>query len=125
MKAILLISHGSRSPKSRQENCDLAARLQQLSGAPISEAAFLEADRPSIPEGVERCAAAGATEILVLLNFLNSGKHVLTDIPALLEEARRRHPRIEFRVTPPIGTHPRIGELFLEWVQDASMRPQP
>lgn len=119
MKAILLISHGSRSPRSRQENLELTQKLKGLSGAVIAEAAFLEADTPSIPEGIDRCIAQGASEVVVLLNFLNSGKHVLTDIPALVDEGRRRHPGIIFRVTPPIGTHPRIGDLFLEWIRSA------
>lgn len=120
MKAILLVSHGSRSPRSRQENTALTALLKEKSQAAIAECAFLEADSPSIPEGIDLCAKRGARQIVVLLNFLNSGKHVLTDIPALVEEARKRHPGIEIRVTPPIGTHPRIGDLFLEWINGAS-----
>lgn len=120
MKAILLVSHGSRSPRSRQENIELTELLKKKSGAAIAGHAFLEADTPSIPEGIDRCAAQGAREIVILLNFLNSGKHVLSDIPALVEEARKRHPGIQIRVTPPIGTHPRIGDLFLEWINGVS-----
>lgn len=116
MKALLLVSHGSRSPRSRQENLDLILGLKEKCGAAFADAAFLEADTPTIPEGIARCVEKGAREIVILLNFLNSGKHVLVDIPALVEEARKQHPGIEIRVTPPIGTHPRIGDLFLEWI---------
>ncbi len=116
MKAILLVSHGSRSPRSRQENIDLLGRLQEKSGIALGEAAFLETDTPSIPEGIDRCASQGAREILVMLNFLNSGRHVLEDIPALVEAAKKKYPEIVFRVTPPVGTHPAITDLFLSWI---------
>ena len=116
MKAILFVSHGSRSPRSRQENFELLERIQKKSGIPLGEAAFLETDTPSIPEGIERCVSRGVREIIVLLNFLNSGRHVLEDIPALVEAAKKKHPDIVFRVTPPVGTHPAITDLFLSWI---------
>lgn len=114
MKAALLISHGSRSRQARLEVEALAARLKNESGWPAVGIAFLDVEEPTIPQGVEALARQGATEITALLNFLNSGNHVLNDIPAILDQARAAHPQLSIRLTPPIGAHPRIPELFLE-----------
>ena len=116
MKALLLVSHGSRSAAARRENQGLAEVLKARSGCPVVECAFLEADSPSVPEGIEACARQGASEIVVLLNFLNSGNHVLKDVPALIEEAAEKHPGIRFRMTPPVGIHPGIADIFLELI---------
>lgn len=119
MEAILFISHGSKAEKSRREN-ETAARLIRLkSGVSVVEYAFLEADRPDISEGIRRCVEQGADRIIVLLNFLNTGRHVAKDIPAILEQEKRKYPRLTFILTPPVGTHPRISELFLEMIEDA------
>lgn len=116
MKAILLISHGSRLDSSKDEVVTLVETLRRKSGVEILEYAFLELESPSIPEGVEHCVRRGATEIVVLLNFLNSGQHVLRDIPKIVEEARKKYPQIRFRITEPIGQHPKIADLFLDLI---------
>lgn len=114
MKAVLLISHGSRSPQTKTEVSDLVKRLRQSGGAEIIEFAFLELESPSIPEGIDLCAKKGATKIIVLLNFLNSGRHVDTDIPAIVADAQIKHPKINISITKPVGQHPGIDALFLD-----------
>lgn len=117
MKAVLLISHGSRLASTKEEVIRLAAALRKKSNAGIFEYAFLTLESPSIPEGVDRCVQKGATEIVVLLNFLNSGQHVLEDIPRIVEEARKKYPQVRFRVTEPIGQHPHIADFFLDLIE--------
>lgn len=114
MKAILLITHGSRSIQSRDEVIALAAVLKERSQAKIVEYCFLEVDKPSIPEGIEACIKKDATHVTILFNFLNSGNHVLQDIPAFIEEAKKKHPNVTFKITSPIGQHPQIPDLFLD-----------
>ena len=118
MKAVLLISHGSRSPKTKQEIARLVKALKRKSKVPIFEFAFLEIERPSIPEGIRKCVDSGAREIRVLLNFLNSGRHVGEDIPKIVNEARLKYPSVKFRITPPIGQHPKIDEVFVELLRN-------
>jgi len=114
MKAVLLISHGSHSPKTKQEVVALIKRLQPLCDFGIFEYAFLEIEKPSIPEGIDICVEKGATDITVLLNFLNSGKHVDDDIPRIIKEAKIKHAGVNFGSTIPVGQHPQITELFLD-----------
>ena len=116
MKALLLITHGSRSPQSRDEVIALAAVLKERSQVKIVEYCFLDVDRPNIPEGIETCVAKGATHITILLNFLNSGNHVLLDVPGLVKEAQEKYPKLTFKITAPIGQHPQIPDLFLDLI---------
>ena len=118
MKAVLLISHGSRYAKTKEEVSELAHFLRQKCDAGIFEYAFLELERPSIPEGVDVCVAKGATDIVVLLNFLDSGQHVDSDIPKIIQETQGRYPHVVFRVTMPVGQHPDIADIFLKLLKD-------
>src|SRR3989338_6254735 len=80
MKSILLVSHGSKAPKAREEIEALASQLKKKSGVGIVQPAFLEIESPDITGGIRQCVRKGATEVTILLNFLNSGRHVADDI---------------------------------------------
>jgi sirohydrochlorin ferrochelatase len=114
MKAVLLISHGSRVFETKREVAALVERLRKAKPDHIVEYAFLELEAPSIPEGIDNCIAKGATRLTVLLNFLNSGRHVDLDIPQIVADARKRHPLVSISITKPVGQHPDIDKLFLD-----------
>ena len=114
MQAVLLISHGSHSPRTKQEVSDLVQVLKRSCQVPILEYAFLEIEKPSIPDGIDIYVKKGARTCLILLNFLNSGRHVDEDIPQIIDQAKLKYPLIRFQVSPPVGQHPRITELFLD-----------
>jgi len=117
MKYFLLVSHGSESPKTKEEVINLVRRLKERITFGIIEYAFLEIESPSIPEAIYICAEKGATEIVLLLNFLHSGKHVDEDIPKIVDEARHKYPRIKFHITKPLGQHESIVDLFFDMIQ--------
>lgn len=117
MKAVLFISHGSHSPETKEEVKSLAGKLKKKSGIKIFEFAFLEIESPSIPGGIQLCVRKGATDIIILLNFLNSGKHVDEDIPRIINEAKAQYPHVSFMTTSAIGQHPKIIELFLDLIK--------
>jgi len=119
MEAVLLISHGSRSVRTKEEVEALVKDLKKRSGIPIFEYAFLEIESPDIPAGIDRCVAQGATQVRVLLNFLNSGRHVNDDIPGIVRRAGEKYPRVRFTISGPVGQHPRIAELFLDLIKNA------
>ena len=119
MKAILLVSHGSRSAKTKQEIEDLVKVLKKSTGFSIFEFAFLEIETPSIPEGIDLCVGKGAKHIFVLLNFLNSGRHVNDDIPLIVKTASFKYPQVRFSITQPVGQHPKISDLFIDLIKHA------
>lgn len=116
MKAVLLISHGSHSSKTLEEIKRLLGQLRPRLKSFITEYAFLEIEKPSIPEGIDKCVASGAEEIIILLNFLNAGRHVDNDIPQIIKEAKIKHPAVKFVITQPVGQHPQIIDLFLDLI---------
>lgn len=123
MSAVLLVSHGSRSPQTEAEVAVLAEAIRvRLPGAEVRYA-FLELQTPSIPEALDQLAQKGAGEVVVVLNFLNAGRHVDVDIPRLVREAAERHPGVGFRMTPPIGQHPGLPDLFVNLISSASAPP--
>ena len=116
MNAVLLVSHGSKSAKARQEIDALTERLKAKTGLAIFECAFLELERPSIQEALVSCVGKGATRVTILLNFLNSGRHVLEDIPRIVREFETAHPAVACKVTPCVGAHPDIDRLYLDLI---------
>lgn len=117
MKAILLVSHGSRSSETKEEVSELVERLRKAKAGEIVEYAFLELESPSIPEGIDICIEKGARQVIVLLNFLNSGRHVDVDIPQIVAQAQTKHPSVRMSITRPVGQHPDIVKLFLDFLK--------
>ena len=116
MKAVLLVSHGSRSIQTKREVRQLLSRLKPVINTDILKYAFLEIERPSIPEAIDQCVKKGAQEIIILLNFLNAGRHVDEDIPEIIRKARQKHKNVQIISTIPVGQHPRIVHLFAHLV---------
>lgn len=120
MKAILLVSHGSHSPKTKQEVQSLLEILKSRTGFSIFELAFLDVESPDIPTGLDTCVTKGASSVLVLLNFLNSGRHVNQDIPAIVQAAKLKYPQVVFSISEPVGQHEKIADLFVDLIQQSS-----
>ncbi|MFT5206373.1 MAG: sirohydrochlorin ferrochelatase [Candidatus Omnitrophota bacterium] len=112
-KGILLISHGSRSDTAYEEVMGLGNELQKLWPDIIMQTAFLEINSPSIPEGIGHLSEKGVTDLQVLLNFLNSGRHVLEHIPQIVEEACESK-NIKYQISKHIGAHPDLPKLFFD-----------
>ncbi len=115
MKALLVISHGSRRAASNEEVFRLTDELRKSSGAelPLTACAFLEIASPKVQTAIDELAAAGATECLVFPHFLAAGTHAARDIPRALEEAGKRHPGITFTLMPHLGALPGLASLIL------------
>lgn len=118
MKAVLFISHGSRFPKAEEEVRWFVEELKRRSNVPVFEYAFLDIMPPGVLEGIDVCVKKGATEVVILLNFLNTGRHVYEDIPYVVEDAREKYPGVTFRITKPIGQHDQMIDLFLDMIRE-------
>ncbi len=112
MKAVILISHGSRISKTKEEVSQLIEKIRPRTTITFIQCAFLELESPSIPEAIADCIKQGADEIIILLNFLNAGRHVDTDIPQIINEARHTFPHVKIYLTQPVGQHEGIANLF-------------
>lgn len=115
MKALLLVAHGSRRRQSNDEVVVLADRLKQnCSGQyKIVHAGFLELAETLIPDGIKKCVEEGATSIIVLPYFLNSGRHVVEDIPNIVDQARHEYPQVDIRVAQHLGASELMMDLLI------------
>lgn len=118
MKALLLIAHGSRRKQSNDEVVLIAEKLQaaNTSDYGIYQAGFLEIATPSIDIAIDRCLKKGASSITVLPYFLNSGLHVIKDIPNAVKKAQMQYPDTRINIAPHIGA----SEIMLTLLIDAA-----
>ncbi|HEC60046.1 hypothetical protein LCGC14_0584990 [marine sediment metagenome] len=115
MKALLLIAHGSRRQQSNDEVIVLAEKLK-LNCADqydIIHAGFLELAETLIPDGIKKCVDDGATSIIVLPYFLNSGRHVVEDIPNIVNDTQPHYPSIDIKIAPHLGASDLMMELLI------------
>ena len=115
MKALLLIAHGSRRQQSNEEVIKLAEKLNDNSRAQYSiiHAGFLELAAPLIPDGIKKCVDEGATSIVILPYFLNSGRHVIEDIPNIVTNAQNDYPDIEIKIAAHLGASDMMMDLLI------------
>lgn len=115
MKALLLIAHGSRRKQSNDEVLALAGKLRCNCSEQyqIIHAGFLELADTLIPEGIKKCVDDGAKSIVVLPYFLNSGRHVIEDIPNIVNAAKLVYPDIEINIAAHLGASEMMIELLI------------
>ncbi len=112
--AYIVIVHGSRDAEA---NTGFEVFLNQFREAfPGREVygAFLELAKPSIPEALESAIQKGAEEIFILPMMFFPGRHVKEDIPRFIQEAKSKHPQVDFHYASPLADHPLMVELLKE-----------
>ena len=121
MKALLLVAHGSRRKLSNDEVFILADKLETNCSEQyaIVHAAFLEIAEPLISEGIKRCIDDGATSIIVLPYFLNSGRHVTEDIPEIVGSVRQLYPQIDINIAAHLGASDLMMDLLITSANNA------
>ena len=115
MKALLLVAHGSRRKQSNDEVVLLADKLRNICSQQynIVNSAFLELAETLIPDGIKQCIDEGATSVVVLPYFLNSGRHVVEDIPRILNDCISLYPEINISLAPHLGASPLMIDLLI------------
>jgi len=120
MNATLLIGHGSVKRSSGASMIRLATRLREQGVAPIAEASFLNYSRPTLADGIARCAVLGATQITVQPYFLINGHYVCQKLPLAVEEEAQRYGHIKFNIGAPFNDHKAMIDLVLKRVHGAT-----
>ena len=122
MKALLLVAHGSRRKLSNDEVVTLADKLRTNCSEQyaIIHAAFLEIAEPLIPDGIRQCIDDGATSIIVLPYFLNSGRHVTEDIPEIVNNAKQLYPNIDINIAAHLGASDLMMDLLITSANNAT-----
>ena len=105
MKALLMTAHGSRKQSSNTEILDLVDAVGKIpeNGFDMIMGAFIQYASPLFSQQVDVLVERGASQIVVFPYFIAAGSHVLTDIPTLIEQAKKRYPQVDFTLIPHIG----------------------
>ncbi|SEA80564.1 CbiX protein [Thiothrix caldifontis] len=121
MQALLIVAHGSRRVQSNDEIRALAAKVGEQSGTDYAYvgSAFLELAEPSIPDGIQHCIDQGATVITIMPFFLSAGRHVVTDVPELVQAKQRENPQVKIRMAPYLGVSGLMPGLIVQSAQTA------
>lgn len=113
---IVIVDHGSRRADSNRMLLELVRRFEDATPFRIVEAAHMELAEPTLAAAFERCVQRGARLVVIHPYFLLPGRHWEEDIPALADQAARRHPGVRYLVTSPLGLHPRMVEIISDRV---------
>ncbi len=111
-RPLLMVGHGTRNPKGRQDLIDFAKIYQSLDGSRPVIPCFLELTEPNIQAGVDQCVAQGYTDISVLPILLFAARHNKFDVTNELDRAKVRHPQVTFHYGRHFGITPAIFELW-------------
>lgn len=116
MKALIIIAHGSRRQESNEEIETLANEVKKIAKDEydIIEHAYLEIEEPTLLQSIEKVYKKKITDITIMPYFLNSGNHVIRDIPAMIETASHKYPDCEFKMSACIGMTDNMPRLVLE-----------
>ena len=76
----------------------------------------MELAEPSIGEAVAKCASEGYKKVVIAPYFLSRGRHITTDIPAIVAEAQKAHPEVACVIAEPIGEISKAHHLHLRFL---------
>ena len=104
-KTMILIVHGSRVSKTADELVDMVKKLNDRANENVTYfPAFMQLQSPSLNESVKNAIDQGFDKIEVLPLFLLAGKHVLNDIPRMVDECRNDFPDVAISLLDHIGS---------------------
>ncbi len=115
-----MFGHGSSVESANDAVRAMAAQLQQRQQYGAVETAFLEGGKPDLRGAIERLAAQGVEQVIVIPYFLTLGMHLQRDLPRLVEEIRGVHPGLEIQVTPPLDGHPALIDALVGRAREAT-----
>ena len=119
-RAIVIVDHGSRRDEANAQLEAIAERLRVRLPDRLIVTAHLEILEPNIAQAIARCAALGATEIVVHPYFLAPGRHTTGDIPAQVRAAAAGHPGVRILISEALGLHPALIDAIVDRVSDVA-----
>ncbi|MEM7338811.1 MAG: sirohydrochlorin chelatase [Actinomycetota bacterium] len=110
-EGLLLVGHGSRCMISADQMHVIGDQVQAALPDVIVEVGFLEMTDPPAGQVFDAMVARGCRRIVVLPLMLLGASHAKSDVPAIVVEARLRHPGVEVAFGSPLGVVPEMIEI--------------
>ena len=99
----LMIAHGSRETRANEAFFEFLGKFRKAYPKKKVQGAFLELASPNIPEAIEKCVQSKADSIVIIPLMLFPGRHVKEHIPKFVQEAKSRHPEVDFHYAGPLS----------------------
>ncbi|MGH3715839.1 MAG: sirohydrochlorin chelatase [Micromonosporaceae bacterium] len=114
---VLLVGRGSTDPDANAEVAKVARLLAETTGVAV-EYGFISLAEPGVPAALDRCAALGARDVVVLPYFLFAG--VLPDrVTAQATGWAAAHPEVTVGCGAVLGDTDRLADLVIERYDEA------
>jgi sirohydrochlorin ferrochelatase len=110
----VVFAHGSRLEAANDSVRAVASELAREGGFDLVEIAFLDCAPPGLATALDRLAAQGAEQVIVLPYFLTPGRHTAEDLPRLAAEASGAHPGLRVEIAASLDGHPALPRVLLE-----------
>lgn len=119
-KVILIVGHGSRSEKARENFSEIIKLVKEKSGETPVYGAHMELASPSIEDMMEVAVNENKDlkTVAMVPFFLYEGVHINEDIPEIIENLKEKYSGIEFRFGKPIGVEPVLADILLNRAKD-------
>ncbi len=117
---VVLLGHGSQLAGAGQVVYELSKSIVKRGEWDMVEPAFLQFERPTLSESIDKLVHEGAQKIVVASFFLLEGNHVNRDIPLELENEAKKHMGVQFAHTTSLGHHPKIEEIILDRIREVA-----
>lgn len=116
--ALLLVAHGSPDPRANQP---IAAIAERLRDGPFADVllCFLGLNQPLLGPAIDAQVAADHHTLVVAPFFLQLGGHVAEDLPAVIAEARLRHPTTTIALAEHLAYDPLLVQVLADRMRDA------
>ncbi len=115
---LILIGHGSKHPKNRENLEKLAEILRKRAKFEVVELAFMSINTPSVPDAIDSLAKKNISKIVLVPAFLAPGVHTTKDIPRMIgvkeKEPQLKQRGIELIYGEPLGSDERIADILEE-----------
>lgn len=118
VERLLLVAHGSRSAAGQDEMWQLAEHVRAASPHLDVRLGYLEMSRPSAAALIAEMLEDGLEEIVVVPLMLHAAGHSKSDVPAVVLEARARHPRARVQYARPFGVDATLLHLAYQRLAD-------
>lgn len=118
-EGLVLVGHGSRASQSGEEMARLAGHVSAALPDVAVDLGFLEMTDPPAGPVIDGLVERGCSRVTVLPLVLLGAGHAKSDVPAVVLDARRRHPSVEFAFGSPLGVSRLPVELMGRAVTEA------
>jgi sirohydrochlorin ferrochelatase len=118
---MVAVAHGSKDPRAAATVEELLSAVRARRPDVPVFTSFLDHAPPAPDRVLDGLAERGVTDAIVLPLLLTAAYHSKTDIPGVLAQVRRRHPRLSAATAGTLGPHPLLRDALERRLAEAGV----